>query len=115
MVWLLPDLGLTPALNGTPLQDAVSQLSNQFNQQLVTRLQGIDAEIIPLNVPLLLQESFADPARFGLATGENLTATCFSGNGCTENPTYGINSATPEPTNLISNDSVHPTERSEAH
>src|SRR3546814_5002568 len=77
MVWLLPDLGLTPALNGTPLQDAVSQLSNQFNQQLVTRLQGIDAEIIPLNVPLLLQESFADPARFGLATGENLTATCF--------------------------------------
>jgi len=110
MVWLLPDLGLTPALNGTPFQEAVSLLSNQFNQQLITRLQGIDAEIIPLNVPLLLQETFADPARFGLATGENLTATCFSGNGCTENATYGIHSATPDPTKLIYNDAVHPTE-----
>ncbi|MGQ3319914.1 esterase EstP [Pseudomonas brassicacearum subsp. neoaurantiaca] len=110
MVWLLPDLGLTPALNGGPLQDAFSQLGNQFNQQLITRLQGIDAEIIPLNIPLLLKESFADPARFGLATGENLTATCFSGNGCTENATYGINSATPDPTKLIYNDAVHPTE-----
>nr|BFE93638.1 hypothetical protein GCM10020185_41740 [Pseudomonas brassicacearum subsp. brassicacearum] len=63
-----------------------------------------------MNIPLLLKESFADPARFGLATGENLTATCFSGNGCTENATYGINSATPDPTKLIYNDAVHPTE-----
>lgn len=110
MVWLLPDLGLTPALNGTPLQGAISQLSGQFNQQLITRLQGIDAQIIPLNVPLLLQESFTDPARFGLATGEDLIATCFSGDGCTENPTYGINSATPDPSKLIYNDSVHATE-----
>lgn len=110
MVWLLPDLGLTPALNGTPLQNAVSQLSNQFNQQLITRLQGIDAEVIPLNVPLLLQESFADPARFGFASGTNLVATCFSGNGCTENSTYGIHSATPDPSKLVYNDSVHPTE-----
>lgn len=110
MVWLLPDIGLTPALNGSPLQDTFSELSEQFNQQLLTRLQGIDAEIIPLNIPLLLKESFADPARFGLATGENLTATCFSGNGCTENATYGIHSATPDPSKLIYNDSVHPTE-----
>ncbi|MCE6979042.1 autotransporter domain-containing protein [Pseudomonas frederiksbergensis] len=110
VVWLLPDLGLAPAVNGTSLQASISQLSTEFNQQLVTRLAGINAEIIPLNIPLLLQETFADPARFGLATGQNLTATCFSGNGCTENAVYGINSTTPDPSKLIYNDSVHPTE-----
>jgi outer membrane lipase/esterase len=110
MVWLLPDLGLTPAINGTPLQGPTSQLSAAFNRQLVTRLAGIDAEIIPLNIPLLLQETFADPARFGFATGQNLTATCFSGDGCTENATFGINSANPDPSQLIYNDGVHPTE-----
>ncbi len=110
VVWLLPDLGLTPAINGTPQQTPTSLLSSAFNRQLVTRLAGIDAEIIPLNIPLLLQETFADPARFGFATGQNLTASCFSGNSCTENPTYGINSATPDPSKLIYNDGVHPTE-----
>lgn len=110
MVWLLPDLGLTPAINGTPLQGPTSQLSAAFNRQLVTRLAGIDAEIIPLNIPLLLQETFADPARFGFATGQNLTATCFSGDGCTENAAFGINSATPDPSKLVYNDGVHPTE-----
>jgi outer membrane lipase/esterase len=110
MVWLLPDLGLTPAINGTPLQTPSSQLSAVFNRQLVSRLAGIDAQIIPLNIPLLLQETFADPARFDLATGQNLTTTCFSGDGCTENAAFGINSATPDPSKLIYNDGVHPTE-----
>ncbi|WP_347902313.1 esterase EstP [Pseudomonas purpurea] len=110
MVWLLPDLGLTPAINGSPLQAFTSQLSGQFNTELVRQLQTVNAEVIPLNIPVLLRESFADPARFGLAADQNLTATCFSGNGCTENARYGINSATPDPTKLIYNDSVHPTE-----
>ena len=109
MVWMLPDLGLTPAINGTPQQAATSALSNIFNQALVQRLSQIDAQIIPLNIPLLLQESFADPGRFGLATGQNLTGTCFSGNSCTANPTYGIGGTNPDPTKLIYNDSVHPT------
>ncbi|MDR7281872.1 outer membrane lipase/esterase [Pseudomonas corrugata] len=110
MVWLLPDIGLTPAINGSPLQAFTSQLSAQFNTELVSRLQNINAEIIPLNIPVLLNEAFANPAQFGLATDQNLTATCFSGSGCTENARYGINSATPDPTKLIYNDSVHPTE-----
>lgn len=110
MVWLLPDIGLTPAVNGSPLQAFTSQLSAQFNTELVRQLQTVNAEIIPLNIPLLLKESFANPAQFGLATDQNLTATCFSGSGCTENARYGINSATPDPTKLIYNDSVHPTE-----
>jgi len=110
MVWLLPDIGFTPAFNGTPLQAFTSQLSTQFNTELVSRLQNINAEVIPLNIPVLLKETFANPAQFGLATDQNLITTCFSGNGCTENARYGINSATPDPTKLIFNDSVHPTE-----
>lgn len=110
MVWLLPDIGFTPAFNGTPLQAFTSQLSTQFNTELISRLQNINAEVIPLNIPLLLKETFANPAQFGLATDQNLIATCFSGSGCTENARYGINSATPDPTKLIFNDSVHPTE-----
>ncbi|MFC6336857.1 autotransporter domain-containing protein [Pseudomonas sp. CCM 7891] len=110
MVWMLPDLGLTPAINGTPAQAASSALSNIFNQALVQRLSQIDAQVIPLNIPLLLNETFADPGRFGLATGQNLTGTCFSGNGCTANPIYGIGGTQPDPTKLIYNDSVHPTE-----
>lgn len=110
VVWLLPDLGLTPALNGGPAQAIGTRLSEAFNQQLVTQLAQVKAEVIPLNIPLLLKDTFSDPARFGLAADQNLTATCFSGNGCTENATYGINSANPDPTKLIYNDSVHPTE-----
>ncbi|WP_248742187.1 MULTISPECIES: esterase EstP [unclassified Pseudomonas] len=110
MVWLLPDIGLTPAINGSPLQGFTSQLSAQFNTELVSQLQTVNANVIPLNIPVLLKEAFANPAQFGLATDQNLVATCFSGDGCTENARYGINSATPDPTKLIYNDSVHPTE-----
>ena len=110
MVWLLPDLGLTPAIYGTPAQAGSSYLSAVFNTELAHQLSQIDAEVIPLNVPLLLREAVTDPARFGLATGHDLIGTCFSGDECQENPQYGINSPTPDPTRLLFNDSVHPTE-----
>ncbi|MFJ4372211.1 esterase EstP [Pseudomonas japonica] len=109
MVWLLPDLGLTPALNGTPLQGPSSQLSAVFNQTLVSQLARIDAEIIPLNIPLLFNEALAAPTQFGLAADQNLLRTCYSGNGCTQNPVYGANGTNPDPTKLLFNDSVHPT------
>ncbi|HDS1734337.1 esterase EstP [Pseudomonas sp. BP8] len=109
MVWLLPDLGLTPNFSGTPQQGALSQLSGVFNQSLVSQLSQIDAEIIPLNIPVLLSEALANPEQFGLASGQNLVGTCYSGDSCVENPLYGINSASPDPTKLLFNDSVHPT------
>ncbi|MCR3793411.1 esterase EstA, partial [Pseudomonas aeruginosa] len=56
-----------------------------------------------------LKEGMANPASFGLAADQNLIGTCFSGNGCTMNPTYGINGSTPDPSKLLFNDSVHPT------
>ncbi|OLS64477.1 esterase EstP [Pseudomonas putida] len=109
MVWLLPDLGLTPALNGTPLQGPSSQLSAVFNQTLVSQLAQIDAEIIPLNIPLLFNEALAAPTQFGLAADQNLLQTCYSGNGCTQNPVYGANGTNPDASKLLFNDSVHPT------
>jgi outer membrane lipase/esterase len=109
MVWLLPDLGLTPASFGTPTQTPSTQLSSVFNTELVGRLAQINAEIIPLNIPLLIQETLANPARFGLDASQNLVGTCFNGDGCTENLAHGLDSATPDPTKLLFNDSVHPT------
>lgn len=109
MVWLLPDLGQTPNFSGTPQQNPLSQLSALFNQALVGQLGQIDAEIIPLNIPLLLSEAVANPTQFGLASGQNLIGTCYSGDSCVENPVYGINGSNPDPTKLLFDDSVHPT------
>ncbi|HEK1007511.1 TPA: autotransporter domain-containing protein [Pseudomonas putida] len=109
MVWLLPDLGQTPNFSGTPQQNPLSQLSAVFNQALVGQLVQIDAEIIPLNIPLLLSEAVANPTQFGLASGQNLIGTCYSGDSCVENPVYGINGSNPDPTKLLFDDSVHPT------
>lgn len=67
VVWLLPDLGLTPATFGGPLQPFASQLSGTFNAELTAQLSQAGANVIPLNIPLLLKEGMANPASFGLA------------------------------------------------
>lgn len=108
MVWLLPDVGKTPAISGTGLAATVSQLGAEFNQELVRQLSSMRAEIIPLNVPLMLSEVLADPGRYGLATDQDLIGTCFDD--CTvQNPVYGLNGTNPDPTKLLFNDGVHPT------
>jgi outer membrane lipase/esterase len=108
MVWLLPDLGLTPNYFGTPLQGAVSGLGQAFNNELVRQLASVNAQIIPLNVPLMISEVLADPGLYSLATDQDLIGTCF--NGCAnENAVYGINGTNPDPTKLLFNDGVHPT------
>ncbi|MEE4948909.1 esterase EstP [Pseudomonas alliivorans] len=110
MVWLLPDIGQTPALSGTALESLTSRLSARFNEQLVSRLSQINAQIIPLNVPLLISETLAQPARFGFDPNEDLVGTCFSGDNCDESATFGRSGTTPDPTKLFFNDRVHPTE-----
>ena len=112
MVSLLPDVGATPnaaALGQIfpALPATITGLVGDFNAELVAQLRGIDAEIIPLNNPLLLSEVMADPGIFGFDATQELSATCFD---CaSENTTWGINSATPDPSKLMFNDSVHPT------
>lgn len=108
MVWLLPDVGQTPALSGTGLGTAASQLGSEFNDELVRQLATVNAEIIPLNVPLMLSEVLANPAQYGLAADQDLIGTCFDG--CSSpNAVYGINGTNPDPTKLLFNDGVHPT------
>lgn len=108
VVWLLPDVGRTPALAGSPLQPAVSALGGAFNAELVAQLATVDAAVIPLDIPRLLDEVLANPLRYGLAVGEDLDGTCFDG--CANrNPQYGLGGATPDPSRLLFNDGVHPT------
>ncbi|MBB1518215.1 esterase EstP [Aquipseudomonas guryensis] len=109
MVWLLPDVGLTPNFFGGGLQSTVSGLAQDFNTELVAQLAQVNAEVIPLNVPLMLSEVLADPARYGLLADRNaLLSTCFDD--CTnQNPVFGLNGTSPDPTKLLFNDSVHPT------
>lgn len=109
MVWLLPDLGKTPAAISLGLQGAGTQLSAYFNDELVKQLATSGANVIPLNVPGMLGEVLANPGAYGLAADQNLVGTCFSGNSCPENATYGRHGANPDPTKLIFNDGVHPT------
>ena len=106
MVSLLPDVGNTPALGGS--NAFISGLVSDLNTELVSQLQGLGGNIIPLNVPLVISEVLSDPASFGLDASQNLTATCFDG--CSSvNAAWGISSATPDPSKLFYNDSVHPT------
>lgn len=113
VVWLLPDVGSTPGIISSPtlgpFASTISALGRDFNNELVRQLATVDAEIIPLNVPLMLSEVLASPASFGLAADQDLVGTCFDSDGCTENPIYGVNGTNPDPTKLLFNDGVHPT------
>lgn len=57
----------------------------------------------------MLSEVLASPASFGLAADQDLIGICFDSDGCTENPIYGVNGTSPDPTKLLFNDGVHPT------
>lgn len=109
MVWMLPDLGKTPTTYPTGLGPLVSPLSDAFNQQLLAGLGGMKAQIIPLNIPGLFGEILKTPESFGLVPGDGAIGTCFSGVLCDENPQYGINSLTPDPSKLLFHDGAHPT------
>ena len=110
-------------ISGTPSNGggnaATNALGDIFNAEVITRLRGVNAEIISLNTPLLFQETLANPASFGLNAGTNpaqtLLNSCFDGNPsavpCPNvNTTYGLGSATPDPTKLMFYDTVHPAE-----
>lgn len=109
MVWLLPDIGQTPVYSASPVQPVISDLSAVFNERLVERLGQLDAEVIGLNIPLLISEALSDPARFGFAADIDLIGTCFNGDGCRQNPVYGLDGSRPDPDRLFFNDRVHPT------
>jgi outer membrane lipase/esterase len=99
-------VGSTPTLGGG--NAFISGLVNDLNTELVSQLRGVNAQIIPLNNPLLANEILASPGAYGFDASQNLTASCFDDCG-NVNPTWGINSATPDPSKLFFDDGVHPT------
>ncbi len=114
MVSLLPDVGRTPSSAALgvlfpSVPATISGLVTDFNTELLAQLRTLDANVIPLNVPLVINEVLSDPASFGLDATQELTATCFDGCSSRVNATWGISSATPDPSKLFYNDSVHPT------
>lgn len=102
-----------PSTGGLP-DPAQAALADAFNTELVRQMTMVDANIIPLNVPLLYREVLANPDYYGFDGSQNLTGTCFYAavitglTGC-QNPTWGSLSATPNPDKLIYADLVHPT------
>lgn len=113
VVPLLGDLSQTPfafAL-GSDLSGLIELLVAEFNTELVSQLAGIDAQIIPLNLPLLTREVVENASAYGLDPTQNLLGSCFDGstNTCLENSTYGLSSGSPDPSRLLFNDGVHPT------
>ena len=112
MTPLLVDVA-NPTTGGAfdPAQYALAQA---FNGELIRQMASLDAEVIPLNVPLLYREVLANPGAFGFDASQNLQGTCFyavaitGATGC-QNATWGSLSATPDPSKLIYADLVHPT------
>lgn len=107
VVSLLPNVGTTPTLSGSPLAEVIGGFGRDMNAELVRQLSTINAEIIPLNTPLMFSEVFENAASFGFDASQDLIGTCF--NCADENATWGVNSATPDPSKLMFNDGVHPT------
>lgn len=112
MTPLLVDVA-NPTTGGV-LNPAQYALAQAFNAELIRQMAGVEAEVIPLNVPLLYREVLASPASFGFDASQNLQATCFyaavitGATGC-HNAAWGALSATPDPSKLIYADLVHPT------
>ncbi len=63
----IPDVGLTPMLNGLgpTLQAFGTGLSTQYNDALYTGVKGTGANIIPLDTYSLLQKVAANPSAYG--------------------------------------------------
>lgn len=122
----MPNLARTPLAAGaaSSLPEAQAQeflgglnASNAgFNNALGQYINQIDSSVnvVRLDVNRLFDEFLADPEAFGFAANTNnqLTSSCFDATrgGCGENPVLGINSANPDPSKLLFNDAVHPTE-----
>ena len=120
----LPDLGLTASAQAGNLIDPTTSAvasagASNFNGTLETGLNGLGANIIPIDLNGLLALTTSDPGRFNLATGNiNIGIAdfpqqfmCFDGSAgnCIEHPVFGVNGTAPDPSQLIFNDAIHPT------
>ncbi len=76
----LPNLGLGPLVEGTPLQGLASALALSFDQTVLSGLMPLEAgglQVFDLKTYALLGEIKADPAAFGFT---NVDDPCWTGN-----------------------------------
>ncbi|QLC73457.1 autotransporter domain-containing protein [Pseudomonas sp. LPB0260] len=111
----LPDVGMTPfGLEPQPgfpsgMRAFFSNGASLFNDALATQLSALGGNVIRLNYRGLLSEVQADLVAFGFDPLVAQTDVCFSGSGCTADPTWGLGGISPNPNKLLFNDGVHPT------
>lgn len=93
-------------------------MAQLYNNELIRHMASLDAEVIPLNVPLLYREVLANPNAYGFDGSINLLNACFNSSMLSSPAPVATNcatsvwsdsGATPNPDKLIYADAVHPT------
>lgn len=111
-------LGRTP-LSTLLGNSAVSEAAGTaFNAGLADALAAQGGNYVLVNTAQLMREVRTDLARFGFDPTIDQAGVCFNASpagytgagNCIEDPTYGLTGTRPDPTRLLYNDAVHPTE-----
>ncbi len=109
----VPNFPVSPTASVLPesINELITNIVLDQNEQLVTGVQAMDANIVLLNTYKFSEELFADPSAFGFSlSSEELSANCFdpTATGCGGGITEGNrDSANPNPDNFFFNDSLH--------
>jgi outer membrane lipase/esterase len=105
MVWVLPDIGQTPAgiASGNPA--GISAISSLYNSTLLAGLDQLGGNVIRLDVAKLLAEVIANPAAYGLANVSLPACGATASLVCTAANLVAPNAAT----TFLFADGVHPT------
>lgn len=105
VVYNLPDVSKTPAVNSTPLADFAGKLGSLYNSTLNEGIAGLGTGILPVNTYALLNQVIADPARYGFSNVTDRACTTASSIDCTPNTLVAADAGT----NYLFADGVHPT------
>nr|WP_010132185.1 autotransporter domain-containing protein [Microbulbifer agarilyticus] len=101
------DAQLAAAIDGTLSQ--ASDAVTLFNSTLLADARDIDG-VLMVDMEGIVTVAQANPAALGFSDEFDQSTLCYNGNGCIEHPVYGENGTAPDASQLLFNDSVHPTQ-----
>ena len=103
----VPNLGLTPRFDGTPLQGLASNLAKWFNVSVLDGLESLDGlKVFTLDTYDLLGEIKADPSEFGFT---NVSDPCWTGSFTDPNSGTLCSTDPSDQNKYLFWDEVHPT------